>query len=153
MVIQSTVCVLHRLYPYGQLPVSQPGPCREEVSAEELVSPRWEQSPAALNWAEMDAEERASRCLWGTPIFRRGNRRPEQEAQPDRTWKARAAVTRDGHKRRERSCLLATPPTTRFLLYVSVAATKQDPWRKGDRGKERPCLKHTASQPALMRGL
>lgn len=33
------------LYPYRQLPVSQLSPCGVEVSAEELVSARWEPSP------------------------------------------------------------------------------------------------------------
>lgn len=58
------------LYPYGQLPISQLSPCRKEVSAEELVSARWEQSPCSytLSWAEMDAGESVS-CLSGTQIF------------------------------------------------------------------------------------
>lgn len=34
-----------QLYSYGQLPVSQLSPSREEVSAEDLVSGRWEQRP------------------------------------------------------------------------------------------------------------
>lgn len=100
-----SVCPL-LLYPYGQLPVSQLSPCREEVSAEELVSARWEQSPATLSWAEMDAEERASPASEGHRFSARKQRLLEQETQPDRTWKPRAAMTHDGHKRRKRSCLL-----------------------------------------------
>lgn len=101
---QYSVCTL-LLYPYGQLPVSQLSPCRGEVSAEELVSGRWEQSAATLSWAEMDAEERASPASEGHRLSARKQRLLEQETQPNRTWKPRAAMTHDGHKRRKRRFL------------------------------------------------
>lgn len=150
-----SVCPL-LLYPYGQLPVSQLSPCGEEVSSEELVSARWERSPATLSRAEMDAEERASPASEGHWLSARKQRLLEQETQPDRTWKPRAAMTHDGHKRRKRS---PPPPLAILLLQQRCAETRPLKKKgKGEREEERWYLNHRGFQlnsapPPVMCGL
>lgn len=65
-----SVCPL-LLYPYRQLPVTQLSPCRGEVSAEELMSARWEH----LHWAELKWMQRRECVL---PLrdtdFQQGNK-------------------------------------------------------------------------------
>lgn len=114
MVTQSTVCALLCFICTDSCLSASWAHAGGKVSAEELVSARWEPSPATLSWAEMDAEEGVSPASEGHRFSARKQRLLEQETQPDRTWKPRAAMTHDGHKPRKGSCPHTHPPTTRY---------------------------------------
>ena len=79
-------------------------------------------------------------CLWGTQIFSEETETAGAgETQPDRTWKPRAAMTHDGHKRRKRSCLLLLllllllPLLLPLSPLLAILLQKQDLCKKGGR--------------------
>ena len=132
---------------------------------------------AQLHWAEPSWNgcrgESASPASEGHRFSARKQRLLEQETQPDRTWKPRAAMTHDGHKRRKRSCLLLhllllpSPPPRSQSFSFSRAVQKQDPWRRGEKGKRRddawiavapgwtlaPCKVWSLMLPQMFRGM
>lgn len=132
MVTQSTVCVLLCFICTDSCLSASWAHAGGKVSAEELVSARWEPSPATLSWAEMDAEEGGSPASEGHRFSARKQRLLEQETQPDRTWKPRAAMTHDGHERRKGSCPRAHPPTARH----SSPSAALHPCRKEKHGDD-----------------
>lgn len=91
---------------------------------------------ARLHWVELKwMQEKASPASQGHRFAARKRRLLEQETQPDRTWKPRAAMTHDGHKRWKRSCLLLLLPSFLPMCSLSLtygfAALRQDHWRRG----------------------
>lgn len=105
---------------------------------------------AQLHWAEPSWNgcrgESASPASEGHRFSARKQRLLEQETQPDRTWKPRAAMTHDGHKRRKRSCLLLhllllpfPPPAQNPSPLVALCRNKT-PEEEGEKGKEEMML-------------
>lgn len=150
-----SVCPL-LLYPYGQLSVSQLSLRRGEVSAEELMSARWEH----LHWAELKWMQRRD-CLLPQrdTDFQQGNkgcwsRRLSQTEHESQVQPWHMMDTNAGREAASSSSLLS--PCLLFFSFCG-ATDKQNPWRKREKGKEELMLElqwlPVELWPAVMCGL